>query len=372
MNAQRQTFGILQLSDVPHAAWLAALDQTQFPSPLLHPQVLQIPDATTYALFGGSDDPWLAFFREGAVPIIRLPLLAKIPGIRVHRLLEGGLLGAATSGRVERLAKASSELIMHGCAPAMLFESIPIGGELWRALLRCASEPGLMLNVIGTPQPHWYLDMPNNFGQYWQSFSAKSRKNLGRLLRSFQHTLHHVSKPSEVPALVEQLAMISSRSWQAGRIGLRIKSDDATRRHLAALASIGALRSYILEHEGSPVAFILGTQYRGRFIVDEMGFDASLRSASPGRILCLLMIQDLLNSQSPLELDFGTGDAAYKQYFGTRHQVVASVVLARHSVLRGAVVCTAVFLERSIRRATQAVPLYPAIRRWYRRGPRAR
>lgn len=135
------------------------------------------------------------------------------------------------------------------------------------------------------------------------------------------------------------------------------------------MASIGALRSYVLEHAGRPVAFVLGTQCGGRYRYEEAAYFQDLAAASPGTVLLFRIIEDLIERDTPAQ-DFGAGDADYKRLFSTRAARSASVLLVRTSASTTAWLGLDALVQRAKRAArgiAGALGLQSRLRRMLRR-----
>src|SRR5207249_4733299 len=111
----------------------------------------------------------------------------------------------------------------------------------------------------------------------------------------------------QVDEFLDQAHRVSRQSWQAKRLGVRIRNTPEERAYYEFLASQGALRSYVLEHRGRPVAFEFGIQWNGRFVFEETGYDAAFAGHSPGTVLLFRILEDLIARDTPELLDFGYG-----------------------------------------------------------------
>src|SRR5690606_38988947 len=107
----------------------------------------------------------------------------------------------------------------------------------------------------------------------------RAEKKLGEL------ELERITEAAQILEFLEQARSVSERSWQARQLGLRITNDPAEYASFAFLAEQRALRSYLLKRERRPIAFVVGTQFRGRFIYEEVGFDREFAALSPGNVL---------------------------------------------------------------------------------------
>lgn len=261
-----------------------------------------------------------------------------------------------------------------GAGDYLLFEDVEIGSPLWEQL-HTLPQSGARRYYLRSVTPHWWIRFPEGSDRdpdrYWKSqFSGKSRQTLRRKLRKFEHTLRRYTERHEVEAFLAAASEVSRRSWQAKRIGPRMRDNDAERRRLKALADVGALRSYVLEHGDRPVAFLTGMQWAGRFLFDEAGFDSEFRSGSPGTVLLTRAIEDLLRERPPELLDFGLGDLPHKHQFGNMVHDSAPVMFVVRAV-RPTLVIGAAYAGRRLFEGTRGIlrraGVYESIQRMYRR-----
>jgi hypothetical protein len=157
----------------------------------------------------------------------------------------------------------------------------------------------------------------------------------GKTIRRFwrdmkdRAALVRVTEPGQVGGFLQGVDRVYNASWQARTYGERRRDLPEEIARLETIAQLGYLRSYLLTEDGTPSAFILGYQYRGRYLYDETGYDSARSSSSPGSILTHAAIEDLFGFNTPSMLDFGFGDGAYKRTFGTASYEVCSVYVVR-------------------------------------------
>src|SRR5262249_35693921 len=137
-----------------------------------------------------------------------------------------------------------------------------------------------------------------------------------------------------------------------------------------AIASQGAMRSYILEHEGCPLAFMLASQWKKRFVPEEIGYDPSYAAFAPGTVLYYRLLEDLIAHDTPELLDLGFGDNEYKRVFGNEQTMSTPVILATRgwrNRLVGGLGEVRSRLGRPLRACLQRMGLTSTIRRLFRR-----
>jgi CelD/BcsL family acetyltransferase involved in cellulose biosynthesis len=140
------------------------------------------------------------------------------------------------------------------------------------------------------------------------------------------------------------------------------------RQRLQLEAEKGWLRTYILYAANLPCAFWMGTVYRGKFYSDCLGYDPSYEKYSPGTFLLNAMIEDSCRDGIE-QVDFGLGDARYKQRFGncSWQEVTAYIYGPSWRGLRvNALRTPAAFLDRLTKQALDRTNLLPKIKKLWR------
>ena len=147
------------------------------------------------------------------------------------------------------------------------------------------------------------------------------------------------------------------------------------RRRLAIEADKGWVRAYVLYVQNTPWAFWIGNLYDGTFHSDFMGYDPNLRKHSPGMFLLVKVIEDFCNrrgcGEQVSKIDFGLGDAQYKEVLGNLEWNDASLYIFSVGA-RGVAVnllrTPFIFLERTARKALGLMrPLDRMKRKWRER-----
>lgn len=331
--------------------WLALLAAQPGGSVFLHPEMLAEPILHAHRGPGG-ELASLAAFAPKVVPGV-----VKLRGVR---LVGDQILGdtgpeamAAFKATVDRLCET---------ADCVLVEDVEVGSPVWEALAGHQTEK---------PQPHWRIVFPETPGDYWaEQFSKKARYNLRRSCRLLDHTVTCYRRPEDVEAFLTHAAAVSRASWQAKRFGVRVRGTDAERVTLGTAARLGALRSYVLFHHDQPLAFVLGYQWNGRYAYEEIAYDAAWAKQSPGSVLLVGLIDDLIGRDTPREVDFGLGDAEYKRLFGNR-QTASGPQLVVAPRWRPRLAVRLAGWRRGLARLVRCVGgrlnLWPTLRRLYRR-----
>jgi CelD/BcsL family acetyltransferase involved in cellulose biosynthesis len=140
---------------------------------------------------------------------------------------------------------------------------------------------------------------------------------------------------------------------------------------LTILAREGLLRCYLWSANGEPIAFTVGNQDKGAFHYEEVGYMTAHAQFSPGQMMLVQMIDDLLTTNRPEWFDFGGGDADYKQVFANHESQSGTLWLwppiwsnvATVNYIRGCRI-----LRHSVRRVVVNSGFAQRARQWVRYG----
>lgn len=351
--------------------WLSLLARDPQATIYLHPEVATSRDRWYYARGRGDELSALAVLAPKELRV-RLPGLRSGVVLRGRKVVGDRVLGAADDAEAKTFVAEMARLLASGAAECVLFEDLEVGSPIWRAAVK--SERAGRLRVFSHPTPpqlHWWLRFPQPPEHYWQQHSSKTRNTLRRKLKKLPHALVRCTRPEDVPTFLARAEAVSRRSWQGQRLGVRLRNAARHRQQLVALARRGALRSYLLETGGRAVAFLLGVQDGGVFRYEEVGFDPALHKLSPGTVLFLEVLADLMAERCPEAIDFGLGDAGYKQMFATDKTLSGPLVLASRALRPTAAVAIDRLhriADRGARYFLREAGLYEQVRRLYRRG----
>ncbi len=181
---------------------------------------------------------------------------------------------------------------------------------------------------------HWLIDFPATFDDYMGGFSGKTRSTLRRKVRKFDNqlegTFQVVSRADEVDEFLAVGEKISRSSYQ-WNVGQRLNDDEPTRQAFTELARNGSLRCYLLFAKGEPCAFMRGTINNGVYHYDTPGFDPQYEKFSPGTVLLLKAVEDLIGHTDCKVFDFGTGGdtTGYKKTFGNKFYETITLEIGR-------------------------------------------
>lgn len=309
--------------------WEELLHQTQTVSPTVWPAAISEElrrqgraghvQSRSIGLWNEHDLEGLALLPAKTISLGSLlkPLPAgKIQGLR---LAGNQIFTNGSESSLHRLVDAVGEELKRQRARFLLIEDLETNSPLHREIERLTKR-GYRWFWQTQPQPRFQIRLPATAGEYWGTFSSKSRYNLRRQERLFPEArLLRITTPEKVSEFLDLASQISRNSWQYRQIGTRIRKDEQEQRYLKLLAEQGQLQSYILLGRGEPAAFLFGLRTKEAFFYEEIGYDPRFAEYSPGTVLLYKAINELYETSPVPWFDFGFGDAPYKRLFAN-HQ----------------------------------------------------
>ncbi len=270
----------------------------------------------------------------------------------------------------QELLRASLQKILADRAAFLLIDDLDVASPLGQ----CLQSPPAGWKVFRHAgiQPHRRIRLPQTPAEYWDSFSSKTRQTFRRKLKKFGETrLRRITSVSDVPEFLAAAHRISRQTWQTQQFGLRISNSDEELVIFTKLAELGLLRSYLWYVGDQPVAFTVGNQDHGTFHYEEVGYLPEFARNSPGQMMLIQMIDDLMTCDRATWFDFGGGDADYKQLFANQASESGTVWLfpaTWQGVLHHGHLGLSRSFRQVIRSGVQTLGLTSRLRQWVRRG----
>lgn len=322
----------------------------------------------------GGEAGALAVLLPKEIQIARAPGIGSKWKLQGYRLAGNRLLGLDQVDCRRALLDAVARRVTED-ADFLLVEDLDTDHPLWQQLTGL-EEAGFTAFLPKGIQARHRVRLPQSADAYWSQFSAKSRGNYRKKRRQLEpYRIVRVTEPGQVDELLAAMTRVSAASWQGRHLGRIVAPDEVFRRLLLFLAREGALRSYILWKDEQPIAFSYNTQFNGVNCLEETAYDLAHSESSPGVVLCLDYLDDLLAHDRPNWLDFGGGDAEYKRRFGNVVGHSGNLMLIppgiRTLTLR-LFLRTCRMFDRAVRSTLAATGLDEACHRWVRRSTEAR
>ena len=243
----------------------------------------------------------------------------RIPA-KVLNVVYQGLLGDVDEKVARKLVQHIRSELSSGKADAVTFIQLSADSPLSKVLLG---------NGTGWPyakhpvwSQHWEMKLNDEPGFLLRNMKGKHRWVIRNRQKKLEKaypgkvSLRWMTEFEDIPTLCAQLEEVAARTYQRG-LGAGFRDDAYHRRRFSLFADRGLLRMQLLKIDGIIKAFDIGTVYNGVFYASQTGFDPDLYRYAPGTMVFLQMADELIK-EGVRKVDFGFGDAPYKQQFGDR------------------------------------------------------
>lgn len=238
---------------------------------------------------------------------------------RVLAVMHQGVIGHLDEHAATAVVRFLWSVLESGGADAINFHHLPEGSPLLGALLR--EGPRWLCEKSPRWSTHREMNVPAQGSLLETKVAAKHRSRLRKRQSALEAAYpglcwRWLRDVRQVPDLCARLEQVAAKTYQRG-LGAGYFDSEEFRQRFALFASRDQLRVQTLEIDGTIRAFWFGTVYSGVFHSSETGYDPQLRAYEVGTLMFARLV-DELTREGIDRLDFGIGDAHYKERFGDR------------------------------------------------------
>jgi len=235
------------------------------------------------------------------------------------RILTEGVLGTMSAEAAGLVIQKLCESLVAGAADRVVLCNMRTDHVLVQAARNVSAR--FLPTMLSEPQPHRRMQLPDDAAAFWSGLSRKHRywlKQLAKQVESdFPKSLEYesIKSPAQVDSLCDVVEQVARKTYQRGlRVGF--KNDGFHRDRCRLFAEKGFFRGWVLRLGGVPRAFWLGCVYGDTFHSEFTGYDSDFRKYELGSLMFAHMVEELILEKIRF-VDFGLGDALYKQRFGS-------------------------------------------------------
>jgi hypothetical protein len=243
------------------------------------------------------------------------------PQARMLKILHNGFVGNLSPANSELFVNEILGTLRRGESDLAVLTHIRADSSIHQAAMQV---PGFLCRDFF---PHFQLHrsttIPATVEDFHGRLSHKVRKNSkwNKLLRDFRGGIRIdcIREPDGLERMIRDVEEIARKTYQRG-LGVGFKDSAETRELLRLDAEKGRLRAFILYLADQPCAFWVGTVYQRTFHGGYVGYDPEFGRYALGMFLMMRVIEGFCEgegSKDVAEIDFGLGDAEYKEILGT-------------------------------------------------------
>jgi hypothetical protein len=258
--------------------------------------------------------------------------LARLPVRRIV-IIEGAFMGDRSESNWSALLLFMDRFLIRGAIDYAFFEQVHIGSSFHTRAREMFSSD--RFKPAHEPSEHWLMSLPESWDAFLKTRSKKHRYWLKRLENILNKefpgkwTIRRYTLAAETGEFLRAAETIAKTTYHRSlAVGFSLNEENEKRINLEARRD--QLRGYILFINDEPKAFWYCTIYQKRLYLCSTGYLPDLRSYEVGTILLMKVFRDHCGSNVDM-VDFGLGEAGYKQRFGSEHFSEASHALFAQS-----------------------------------------
>lgn len=231
-----------------------------------------------------------------------------------------GVIGAQGPSDQAAVIESLEQLLKNRVADVLLMRNVDPDSSLYKIVQE--KTPKLRWGRNQSIENTWLAALAPSLDAFLANRSSKARAKLRRedkLLRSaFGESLRVrcFRHPEEHDLLCQDLYRVSSQTYQAG-LGAGFGNTRMERELIAYGLRRGNYRCWMLYIDDKPVAFWAGFGNGSIFYTTTPGFLPEFAQHRVGRFTMLRMIETLCADGGYKYINFGRGDAAYKEAFSS-------------------------------------------------------
>ena len=248
--------------------------------------------------------------------------------VRCLEIVYGGILGELSEIAIRYLLETLLRYLKSGKADLVHFNHLNVESPLYTAARK---QPGVFCrDVITSHNPHMKSHLPESFDLFLKNASGNLRQNIrrwrNRVEKGFadENIVRCYTQVKDIDRAMDKVNHIALKTYQHS-MGVGFQYNEDTRRKWRLLAERGVLRAYVLYLQEAPCAFWTFYLYKGLAQSIETGYDPEYKYYHPGMILLVSIIKELCIDPKCDAIDYGLGDAHYKQQFGNERWLEASM-----------------------------------------------
>ena len=210
-----------------------------------------------------------------------------------------------------------------------------------------------------------WVDLTRGYDRWWAGRSAQARAGLRRKVRRLDAAseVRRYATPEEIAAFLPLARGVAATTYQDRLLGAALPDTPPFVAETLARATADEVRGWLLFIDGAPAAYLFCTAERdGAGDTLRYDHDPAYGALSPGGVLQLAALRDLMAERRFARLDFLEGDGQHKRLFASDGVECCDVLLLRRTLRNRALAAVLTVFDAGVARAGSSERL----RRWTR------
>ena len=261
------------------------------------------------------------------------------PKVRYLKIIYGGIVGDISYGRGTIMVKNLLQTLTRGKIDFVYLDHLKVDSTLYRLALKI---PGIFSrDLFPASHIHRKLLLKGDLSEFYRRRSRNTRENARRYSKKLEKKYNDkllikaFSSVDELNSVMKDMEIVASKTYQRG-LGVGFFNSEIHYAIMKLAFERKWMRIWILYIDDKPCAFWHGYLFNGVFWIDIPGYDPEYRSDRVGLYLFIKMIEDLCQIQDAKAIDYGFGEAQYKQSYSDEvwHEAVVYMFSPRFKGIR--------------------------------------
>lgn len=206
-----------------------------------------------------------------------------------------------------------------------------------------ASAAGL-LAVRRQSYTRYHVDLSLAFDAWFAGLSGNARSGLKRKAKKLAAAnggtldVERFAAPEALERFHAQARALSAKTYQERLMDAGLPDSAAFRQEMLARGAADCVRAWLLRVRGEPVAYLYCPAVGDTLIYDRLGHDPAWAEHSPGAVLQVEALRDLMDERRFAWFDFTEGEGRHKRQFASGGAECVDLLLLRPTLVNRAAV----------------------------------